>query len=49
MRGKMTAAVVVAAAAALVFMVTRTNARADAATSGCFAAEQGPSQPTLCQ
>jgi hypothetical protein len=50
MRGKTVAAVVIVGATALLLMVSRSATRADAATAGgCFSAEQGPSQPTLCQ
>jgi hypothetical protein len=49
MKGKTTAAILVVSATVLLIMASRSNTRADAATSGCLSAEPGPSQPTLCQ
>jgi len=50
MKGKTTAAILIVGATALLIMASRSNTRADAATSlGCTSADPGPSQPTLCQ
>lgn len=50
MKGKtIAAAVFVLAAGASTLVALRSNSRAEAATNGCFAAEQGPSKPTICE
>ena len=49
MRVKVTAFVVVAAASIALFAAMHRESRADAASGDCYAADQGPSTPTICQ
>jgi len=48
MRVKVTAFVVVAAASIALFAAIQRESRADAAGGDCYAADQGPSTPTIC-
>ena len=48
MRTKTTIAALVIGASVVLFMAFRATERADAATSDCFSAAAGPSQPTIC-
>ena len=49
MRVKAIAVLVVVAASAALFVAIRSNSRADAAASDCYASAQGPSTPTICE
>jgi hypothetical protein len=49
MRMKMSAVVVVVAASIALFAAIHRESRADAAGGDCYAADQGPSTPTICQ
>lgn len=49
MRMKMSAVVVVVAASIALFAAIHRESRADAAAGDCYAADQGPSTPTICQ
>ena len=49
MRVKVTAFVVVAVASIALFAAMHRESRADAASGDCYAADQGPSTPTICQ
>ena len=49
MRVKAIAVLVVVAASAALFVAMRSNSRADAAASDCYASAQGPSTPTICE
>jgi hypothetical protein len=49
MRMKMSAVVVVIAASIALFAAIHRESRADAASGDCYAADQGPSTPTICQ
>jgi len=48
MKTKMTAAVLIVGISLLLFMGSRTNSRADAASSSCLSDAPGPSQPMIC-
>jgi hypothetical protein len=48
MRTKTTVAILVVGVSVVLFMAFRATNRADAATSDCFSAAAGPSQPTIC-
>ena len=48
MRMKMSAVMVVIAASIALFAVIHRDSRADAASGDCYAADQGPSTPTIC-
>jgi hypothetical protein len=48
MRLKAIAVLVIVAASAALFVVMRSENRADAAAGNCYAADQGPSTPTIC-
>ena len=49
MRMKVSAVVVVIAASIALFVAIHRESRADAASGDCYAADQGPSTPTICQ
>ena len=49
MRVKAIAVLLVVAASAALFVAMRSNSRADAAASDCYASAQGPSTPTICE
>ena len=49
MRVKLSAVVVVVAASIALFAALHRESRADAAAGDCYAADQGPSKPTICQ
>lgn len=48
MRIKAIAGVVIVALSAAAFVAMRAENRADAAKGDCYAADQGPSTPTIC-
>jgi hypothetical protein len=48
MRVKAIAFLVIVAASALLFVLMRSENRADAAGGNCYSADQGPSTPTIC-
>ena len=49
MRKKAMAFIVIAGISAALFMVMRSDNRADAAGGDCYSAASGPSTPTICQ
>jgi len=49
MRVKAIAVFVVIAASAALFVGMRSNSRADAAATDCYASAKGPSTPTICE
>lgn len=48
MRVKAIAVMTILAASAALFVALHHDNRADAAAGNCYAAEQGPSTPTIC-
>jgi hypothetical protein len=49
MRSKAIAALVIVAVSAVAFVAMRAENRAGAAAADCYAADNGPAQPTICQ
>ena len=49
MRVKLIGFAVILALSATAFVILRGESRADAAGGDCYAADQGPSTPTICQ
>ena len=49
MRVKAIAGLIIVALSAAAFIAMRAENRADAAAGDCYAADQGPSTPTICQ
>jgi len=49
MRVKAITGLVIVALSAAAFVALRAESRADAAKGDCYAADQGPSTPTICQ
>ncbi|HEY7006724.1 MAG TPA: hypothetical protein VH392_09630 [Sphingomicrobium sp.] len=49
MRVKAITGLVIVALSAAAFVALRAESRADAASGDCYAADQGPATPTICQ
>jgi hypothetical protein len=49
MRVKAITGLVIVALSAAAFVALRAESRADAAAGDCYAADNGPSTPTICQ